>query len=241
MREVNMNKMKNSPEQFSYGTQDYQKLVQKILYENQMFDIKKVFSDATLPDVCSVVVITPTQTVRVAFDSQDRITHPRMADIISSIVYPKYAIHQQLDNRGELCFDREDSQDVFILTTRDIVRTILPHDRVITNRQYQELKHYLSQIQKSQYAKEGKIRYVLFEGVFTEEADIKGIPEGMKHIKKLVGEREKIQSQAPISELKFARCKNKQQVWKRAGLYASIFEKRKREYRNKLSKNAMER
>ena len=236
-----MNKTKNNLEQFSYGTHDYQKLVQKILYENQMFDIKKVFSDDTVSHMCSVIAITPKQTVKVAFDGHDNITHPRMADIISSIIYPKYAVHQQLDNRGELCFDREDSQDVFILTTSDIVRTILPQDKIVTHRQYKELKHYLSQIQNSPYAKEGKIRHVLFEGVFTEEADMKQIPEGLKEIKKMTRERETIQAQAPISELKYAGCKTKQQMWKRAGLYAAIFERKKKEYIKSKQKEALAR
>ncbi len=224
---------------YKQGTENRKLNTRQMLYANAKFDIETILSDKSTKRCNAVTVITPSQSVSVAFDHShetlgDQVAeskHSGIADIILSNLYPDYATPQE-GTESVYFGDKGKETNIFILMLEAGPVIFMPEYDGISEFQYNNLSKYIEEVENSDYAKKGLLEdnqefTVTFANVNDTEIyysnEFDKLNNKMEKLKEHIKFKD-IPEQFPISEFDFSDCKTDKEIWEKAGEYAEQLE-----------------
>lgn len=201
-------------ENFDYSLNE-DTLTQKLLYANATFNIKDLLSDATSTDLCSISVLTPSQTVSIPFTYYFNAGgHAQIADMVLSRIYPDY-IRSNILGHQEVYF-KEKENNIFILLTKKFLTVFTPESEKINQKQYNELTNIFEEFKDSDFIKKGEITEVFFNDDIIK---ITSLNEKMEKLKNKITEKN-IPKQYHFTNFDFSGCNSDEDFMSSAKIYA---------------------
>ncbi len=193
----------------NYEVEDEDIITQELLYANQIFDVKKLFSGET-QERYAVTVISPEQTVSSYFDEYV-VTggHAYVTELILSRIDPEYKFTKSLNT--SIFFENE--KNIYCLAIPEKLTVIIPNQ--INQRQYDELEKYIQQIKELTFEKNKGVEYFINDDYLDDNEKVDKIIQKYKDIITEVESKE-----YHIDEYDFSECIDDMQIMDKAQEYA---------------------